>query len=104
MIQTPIKSCSTEETSQRHLLSAEGKSTIAGSHLGGGETEGSSTVIAEGDILAQFTRVMGKGSHTVLLVFAELFWNFRKSCRLSIATPQTEAQTLTTLQNKGFAM
>ncbi|XP_052009312.1 protein Smaug homolog 1-like [Xyrauchen texanus] len=60
LIQTPIKSCSTEELSQRHLLSAEGKSSIASSHLGGGETEGSSTVIAEGDIPAQFTRVMGK--------------------------------------------
>uniref|UniRef100_A0A8C1XM95 Protein Smaug homolog 1 n=1 Tax=Cyprinus carpio TaxID=7962 RepID=A0A8C1XM95_CYPCA len=60
IIQTPIKACSTEESSQRHLLSAEGKSSIATSHLGGGETEGSSTVIAEGDIPAQFTRVMGK--------------------------------------------
>ncbi|XP_058605239.1 protein Smaug homolog 1 isoform X1 [Onychostoma macrolepis] len=60
IIQTPIKVCSTEESSQRHLLSAEGKSSIASSHLGGGETEGSSTVIAEGDIPAQFTRVMGK--------------------------------------------
>uniref|UniRef100_A0A671QSA6 Protein Smaug homolog 1 n=1 Tax=Sinocyclocheilus anshuiensis TaxID=1608454 RepID=A0A671QSA6_9TELE len=60
IIQTPIKACSTEESSQRHLLSAEGKSSMASSHLGGGETEGSSTVIAEGDIPAQFTRVMGK--------------------------------------------
>uniref|UniRef100_A0A8C1IZ12 Protein Smaug homolog 1 n=1 Tax=Cyprinus carpio TaxID=7962 RepID=A0A8C1IZ12_CYPCA len=60
IIQSPIKACSTEESSQRHLLSAEGKSSIATSHLGGGETEGSSTVIAEGDIPAQFTRVMGK--------------------------------------------
>ncbi|XP_059376026.1 protein Smaug homolog 1-like isoform X2 [Carassius carassius] len=60
IIQTPIKACSTEESSQRHLLSAEGKSSIATSHLGGGETEGSSTFIAEGDISAQFTRVMGK--------------------------------------------
>uniref|UniRef100_A0A9J7ZB96 Protein Smaug homolog 1 n=2 Tax=Cyprinus carpio TaxID=7962 RepID=A0A9J7ZB96_CYPCA len=60
IIQTPIKACSTEESSQRHLLSAEGKSSIAASHLGGGETEGSSTFIAEGDIPAQFTRVMGK--------------------------------------------
>uniref|UniRef100_A0A8C1GJN3 Protein Smaug homolog 1 n=1 Tax=Cyprinus carpio TaxID=7962 RepID=A0A8C1GJN3_CYPCA len=60
IIQSPIKACSTEESSQRHLLSAEGKSSIAASHLGGGETEGSSTFIAEGDIPAQFTRVMGK--------------------------------------------
>uniref|UniRef100_A0A672PGR8 Protein Smaug homolog 1 n=1 Tax=Sinocyclocheilus grahami TaxID=75366 RepID=A0A672PGR8_SINGR len=60
IIQTPIKACSTEESSQRHLLSAERKSSIATSHLGGGETEGSSTFIAEGDIPAQFTRVMGK--------------------------------------------
>uniref|UniRef100_A0A8C2E3A5 Protein Smaug homolog 1 n=1 Tax=Cyprinus carpio TaxID=7962 RepID=A0A8C2E3A5_CYPCA len=60
IIQSPIKACTTEESSQRHLLSAEGKSSIATSHLGGGETEGSSTVIAEGDIPAQFTRVMGK--------------------------------------------
>lgn len=68
IIQSPIKACSTEESSQRHLLSAEGKSSIATSHLGGGETEGSSTFIAEGDIPAQFTRVMGKGSHVVLLI------------------------------------
>ncbi|XP_073683313.1 protein Smaug homolog 1 isoform X2 [Garra rufa] len=60
IILSPIKACSTEESSQRHLLSAEGKSSIASSHLGGGETEGSSTVITEGDIPAQFTRVMGK--------------------------------------------
>ncbi|XP_056123123.1 protein Smaug homolog 1 isoform X2 [Rhinichthys klamathensis goyatoka] len=60
IIQTPIKTCSTEDSSQRHLLSAEGKSSIASSHLGGGETEGNSTLIAEGDIPAQFTRVMGK--------------------------------------------
>uniref|UniRef100_A0A671M291 Protein Smaug homolog 1 n=1 Tax=Sinocyclocheilus anshuiensis TaxID=1608454 RepID=A0A671M291_9TELE len=60
IIPTPIKACSTEESSQHHLLSAERKSSIATSHLGGGETEGSSTFIAEGDIPAQFTRVMGK--------------------------------------------
>lgn len=60
IIQTPIKACSTEESSQRHLLSTEGKSAIASSHLGGGETEGSSTLIIEGDIPAQFIRVMGK--------------------------------------------
>uniref|UniRef100_A0A672Q7Z0 Protein Smaug homolog 1 n=1 Tax=Sinocyclocheilus grahami TaxID=75366 RepID=A0A672Q7Z0_SINGR len=60
IIQTPIKACSTGESSQRHLLSAEGKSSMASSHLGGGETEGSSTVISDGDIPAQFTRVMGK--------------------------------------------
>lgn len=65
IIQTPIKSCSTEESSQRHLLSAEGKSVIASSHLGGGETEGSSTLITEGDIPAQFIRVMGKGPHVL---------------------------------------
>lgn len=68
IIQTPIKACSSEESSQRHLLSTEGKSSIASSHLGGGEMEGSSTVIAQGDIPAQFTRVMGKGSYVVLPV------------------------------------
>ncbi|TRY65217.1 hypothetical protein DNTS_002927 [Danionella cerebrum] len=60
IIQTPIKSCSSEETSQRHLLSSESKSSMASSHLSGGESEGSSTLIAEGDVPAQFTRVMGK--------------------------------------------
>ncbi|XP_030633309.1 protein Smaug homolog 1 isoform X1 [Chanos chanos] len=60
MIITPIKACSTEESSQRPLLSADGKGSMAGSHMGGGEAESSTTVIAEGDIPAQFTRVMGK--------------------------------------------
>ncbi len=63
----PLKPAA-QRSSQRHLLSAEGKSSIASSHLGGGETEGSSTVIAQGDIPAQFTRVMGKGSYVVLPV------------------------------------
>ncbi|XP_072545099.1 protein Smaug homolog 1 isoform X3 [Salminus brasiliensis] len=60
IILTPIKTFSVEDSSQRPLLSAEGKSSLAGSHLGGGEAESSTSLIAEGDIPAQFTRVMGK--------------------------------------------
>ncbi|XP_017577102.1 protein Smaug homolog 1 isoform X1 [Pygocentrus nattereri] len=60
IILTPIKAFSVEDSSQRPLLSAEGKSSLAGSHLGGGESEASTSLIAEGDIPAQFTRVMGK--------------------------------------------
>ncbi|XP_039650017.1 protein Smaug homolog 1 isoform X5 [Perca fluviatilis] len=67
MIMTPIKAfVGGEEASlQRPLLSPEGKSAAPGSHLtgvggGGGEAESGTSVIAEGDIPGQFTRVMGK--------------------------------------------
>uniref|UniRef100_A0A3Q3GSG1 Protein Smaug homolog 1 n=1 Tax=Labrus bergylta TaxID=56723 RepID=A0A3Q3GSG1_9LABR len=67
MIMTPIKAFSggEEASLQRPLLSAEGKSAAPGSHLssssgGGGESESGTSVIAEGDIPGQFTRVMGK--------------------------------------------
>ncbi|XP_032368001.1 protein Smaug homolog 1 isoform X5 [Etheostoma spectabile] len=67
MIMTPIKAfIGGEEASlQRPLLSPEGKSAAPGSHLtgvggGGGEAESGTSVIAEGDIPGQFTRVMGK--------------------------------------------
>lgn len=69
MIMTPIKAFSggDEASVQRPLLSAEGKSAAPGSHLsssssGGGEAESGTSVIAEGDLPGQFTRVMGKGS------------------------------------------
>ncbi|XP_041711565.1 protein Smaug homolog 1 isoform X3 [Coregonus clupeaformis] len=71
MILTPIKAVASDEsspsspssTTQRPLLSPEGKCSAApGSHLapGGGEGETGTTLIAEGDIPGQFTRVMGK--------------------------------------------
>ncbi|XP_060924899.1 protein Smaug homolog 1 isoform X2 [Limanda limanda] len=65
MIMTPIKAFSgAEEASlQRLLLSPEGKSAAPGSHLtggGSGEAESGTSVIAEGDLPGQFTRVMGK--------------------------------------------
>ncbi|KAM9434010.1 protein Smaug homolog 1-like isoform 6-T6 [Salvelinus alpinus] len=68
MILTPIKAVASDEslpssTTQQPLLSLEGKSSAApGSHLapGGGEGETGATLIAEGDIPGQFTRVMGK--------------------------------------------
>ncbi|XP_029284553.1 protein Smaug homolog 1 isoform X4 [Cottoperca gobio] len=65
MIMTPIKAfIGGEEASlQRSLLSPEGKSAAPGSHLtgvGGGEAESGATIIAEGDLPGQFTRVMGK--------------------------------------------
>uniref|UniRef100_A0A672ZSI4 Protein Smaug homolog 1 n=1 Tax=Sphaeramia orbicularis TaxID=375764 RepID=A0A672ZSI4_9TELE len=66
MIMTPIKAFSGgEEAPQRPLLSHGGKSAAPGSHLsggsgGGGEAESGSSVIAEGDLPGQFTRVMGK--------------------------------------------
>nr|XP_046164393.1 protein Smaug homolog 1-like isoform X3 [Oncorhynchus gorbuscha] len=68
MILTPIKAVASDEslpssTTQQPLLSLEGKSSAApGSHLapGGGEGETGVTLIAEGDIPGQFTRVMGK--------------------------------------------
>ncbi|KAJ8290249.1 hypothetical protein GJAV_G00010490 [Gymnothorax javanicus] len=58
MILTPIKACSSEESGQRPLLTGDGKGSLPTSHLG--EAEPGSVVIAEGDIPAQFTRVMGK--------------------------------------------
>ena len=70
MIMSPIKAFSGGEESslQRPLLSPESKSAAPGSHLtggGGGEAESGTSVIAEGDIPGQFTRVMGKGEvHT----------------------------------------
>ncbi|XP_014051524.1 protein Smaug homolog 1 isoform X4 [Salmo salar] len=68
MILTPIKAVASDKslpssTAQQPLLSLEGKSSAApGSHLapGGGEGETGTTLIAEGDIPGQFTRVMGK--------------------------------------------
>ncbi|GLD55784.1 protein Smaug homolog 1 isoform X1 [Lates japonicus] len=66
MIMTPIKAFSggEEASLQRPLLSPEGKSAAPGSHLsgggGGGEAESGTSVIAEGDLPGQFTRVMGK--------------------------------------------
>ena len=68
MIMTPIKAFNggEEASMQRALLSPESKSAAPGSHLtgvggGGGEAESSTSVIAEGDLPGQFTRVMGKG-------------------------------------------
>ncbi|XP_022603742.1 protein Smaug homolog 1 isoform X2 [Seriola lalandi dorsalis] len=65
MIMTPIKAFSggEEASLQRPLLSPEGKNAAPGSHLGGGgggEAESGASVIAEGDLPGQFTRVMGK--------------------------------------------
>uniref|UniRef100_A0A668AXM7 Protein Smaug homolog 1 n=1 Tax=Myripristis murdjan TaxID=586833 RepID=A0A668AXM7_9TELE len=71
MILTPIKAFSggEEASAQRPLLSPEGKSAAPGSHLGGGgsgggggggEAEPGTSLIAEGDLPGQFTRVMGK--------------------------------------------
>lgn len=66
MIMTPIKAVSGgEEVSlQRPLLSPEEKSAAPGSHLSGGsggEAESGTSIVAEGDLPGQFTRVMGKG-------------------------------------------
>uniref|UniRef100_M4A611 Protein Smaug homolog 1 n=1 Tax=Xiphophorus maculatus TaxID=8083 RepID=M4A611_XIPMA len=65
MITTPIKAFSGGEESslQRPLLSPQSKSSASDSGLpggGGGEAEIGSSVIAEGDLPGQFTRVMGK--------------------------------------------
>ncbi|XP_064810325.1 protein Smaug homolog 1-like isoform X3 [Oncorhynchus masou masou] len=65
MILTPIKAVASDEsspsspssTAHRPLLSPEVKSSAA---PGGGEGETGTTLIAEGDIPGQFTRVMGK--------------------------------------------
>uniref|UniRef100_A0A3Q2X689 Protein Smaug homolog 1 n=1 Tax=Haplochromis burtoni TaxID=8153 RepID=A0A3Q2X689_HAPBU len=65
MIMTPIKAFSGGEEASLHrpLLTPEGKSAAPGSHLSGGsggEAESGTSVIAEGGIPGQFTRVMGK--------------------------------------------
>ncbi|XP_006632478.1 protein Smaug homolog 1 isoform X2 [Lepisosteus oculatus] len=60
MILTPIKACSSEEQGQRPLLGSDGKGSCPSSQLAGGEAESGGAVIAEGDLPAQFTRVMGK--------------------------------------------
>ncbi|XP_043997373.1 protein Smaug homolog 1 [Gambusia affinis] len=66
MITTPIKAFSGGEESslQRPLLSPQSKSSASDSGLpgggGGGEAESGGSVIAEGDLPGQFTRVMGK--------------------------------------------
>ncbi|KAL2076816.1 hypothetical protein ACEWY4_027592 [Coilia grayii] len=60
MILTPIKSFSCDEPSQHPLLGPEGKAGLPGSHLAAGEAESNTSIISEGDIPAQFTRVMGK--------------------------------------------
>ncbi|XP_055720131.1 protein Smaug homolog 1-like isoform X5 [Salvelinus fontinalis] len=65
MILTPIKAVASDEsspsspssTAHRPLLSPEGNSSAG---PGGGEGETGTTLIAEGDIPGQFTRVMGK--------------------------------------------
>lgn len=64
IIGTPIKAFNgVAESPQRPLLSADGKSAAGGVCVSGGEAESSTTLVAEGDIPAQFTRVMGKGTH-----------------------------------------
>ncbi|XP_017331265.1 protein Smaug homolog 1 isoform X5 [Ictalurus punctatus] len=61
IIGTPIKAFNgVAESPQRPLLSADGKSAAGGVCVSGGEAESSTTLVAEGDIPAQFTRVMGK--------------------------------------------
>ncbi|XP_034385608.1 protein Smaug homolog 1 isoform X2 [Cyclopterus lumpus] len=66
IVMTPIKAfLGGEEASlqRRAPLSSEGKSAAPGAHLsggGGGEAEAGTSVIAEGDLPGQFTRVMGK--------------------------------------------
>uniref|UniRef100_A0A3Q2QGA1 Protein Smaug homolog 1 n=1 Tax=Fundulus heteroclitus TaxID=8078 RepID=A0A3Q2QGA1_FUNHE len=65
MIMTPIKAFGGGEESslQRTLLRPETKSSASDSNLpggGGGEAESGTSVIAEGDLPGQFTRVMGK--------------------------------------------
>uniref|UniRef100_A0A3Q0SS16 Protein Smaug homolog 1 n=1 Tax=Amphilophus citrinellus TaxID=61819 RepID=A0A3Q0SS16_AMPCI len=65
MIMTPIKvfSGGEEASLNRPMMTPEGKSTALSSHLSGGsggEAESGTSVIAEGDLPGQFTRVMGK--------------------------------------------
>uniref|UniRef100_A0A8C6NL85 Protein Smaug homolog 1 n=1 Tax=Nothobranchius furzeri TaxID=105023 RepID=A0A8C6NL85_NOTFU len=61
MIMSPIKAFSggDESSLQRPLLGPESKSSAPGSHLSG-EAESGTSVVAEGDLPGQFTRVMGK--------------------------------------------
>lgn len=70
IIMTPIKAfnCGEESSLQRPHLNPEGKSAAPGSHLSGGsgESESASSIIAEGDLASQFTRVMGKGDEKAL--------------------------------------
>lgn len=66
MIITPIKAFvgGEEGSLHRSLLGPDVKSSAPGSHLssgGSGEAESGTSVIAEGDLPGQFTRVMGKG-------------------------------------------
>ncbi|XP_058847860.1 protein Smaug homolog 1-like isoform X2 [Acipenser ruthenus] len=60
MILTPIKAYSGEDLEQRPLPGSEGKGITLSSQLGGGEGESGGVLISEGDLPAQFTRVMGK--------------------------------------------
>ncbi|MGH0180369.1 UNVERIFIED_CONTAM: hypothetical protein FKN15_004026 [Acipenser sinensis] len=60
MILTPIKAYSGEDLEQRPLSGSEGKGITLSSQLGGGEGESGGVLISEGDLPAQFTRVMGK--------------------------------------------
>ncbi|XP_056269255.1 protein Smaug homolog 1 isoform X2 [Pseudoliparis swirei] len=65
IVLTPIKAFlgGEDASPQRPLLGLEGKSAAPGAHLsgvGGGEAESGTSVIAEGDLPGQFTRVMGK--------------------------------------------
>ncbi|XP_008308253.1 protein Smaug homolog 1 [Cynoglossus semilaevis] len=65
MIITPIKAFvgGEEGSLHRSLLGPDVKSSAPGSHLssgGSGEAESGTSVIAEGDLPGQFTRVMGK--------------------------------------------
>ncbi|XP_041131965.1 protein Smaug homolog 1-like isoform X2 [Polyodon spathula] len=60
MILTPIKAYSGEDLEQRPMSGSEGKGSALSSQLGGGEGESGGMLISEGDLPAQFTRVMGK--------------------------------------------
>jgi len=69
IVLTPIKAFlgGEDASPQRPLLGLEGKSAAPGAHLsgvGGGEAESGTSVIAEGDLPGQFTRVMGKGERS----------------------------------------
>lgn len=88
MIMTPIKAFTGgEDTSlQRPTMNADSKSSAPGSHLagGGGEAEASSSVIAEGDLPSQFTRVMGKGE-LLMRLFIEMIFNNNNNKKLMIS-------------------
>ncbi|XP_062862937.1 protein Smaug homolog 1 isoform X2 [Trichomycterus rosablanca] len=66
IIVTPMKPFSSltesqqQRQQQRPLLGSEAKSAPGGVCVSAGEAESSTTLVAEGDIPAQFTRVMGK--------------------------------------------